>query len=42
MYAGTVQGKDSEAGKDYMSRMMKNTLSNDERAVAGNAPKGTS
>lgn len=42
VYAGTIQGKDSDAGKDYMSRMMKNTLSNDERAVAGNAPKGTS
>jgi hypothetical protein len=41
VYAGTIQGKDSEAGQDYMKRMLTNTLTNDEIAVAGNAPKGT-
>ena len=41
VYVGTIHGKNTEAGKDFDERMMKNQLSIDELAAAGNAPKGT-
>jgi len=41
VFAGTIQGKNTEAGKDFLARMMTNKLTTDESALAGNAPKGT-
>ena len=41
VYAGTIHGKNTDAGKEYNNRMMTNQLTPDELAAAGNAPKGT-